>query len=259
MVLGMDFKTIAYTVSGPVARILLKRPPVNVLNIEMMKEINEALKLVQATSGLRVLVFQAEGKFFSAGVDVAEHTKDKVREMIEVFHDIFNNLNKVKVPTVALCAGPALGGGCEVALWCDFVLASEKAKFGQPEIKVGVFPPIAAYLLPNTIPMKYAAEMLLTGDTYTSAEMKAMGLVNRVFPDDKFQAEAEAFLEKITSNSAVVLEMTKKAMLAAKGKSYDQAMPDIEHIYLNKLMGTEDASEGLKAFMEKRKPVWKDK
>jgi cyclohexa-1,5-dienecarbonyl-CoA hydratase len=257
--MAMEFKTIALNVMGPVARLVLKRPPVNVLNIEMMKEMNEALKQVQATGGLRALVLQAEGKFFSAGVDVAEHTKEKVREMIEVFHDIFNNLNKVKIPTVALCAGPALGGGCEVALWCDIVLASERAKFGQPEIKVGVFPPIAAYLLPNTVPMKFAAELLMTGETYSAADMKTMGLVNRVFPDDKFGAEAEVFLEKITSNSSIVLEMTKKAMLAAKGRPYEQAMPDIEHIYLNKLMGTEDASEGLKAFMEKRKPVWKDK
>jgi len=255
----MEFKTITLNVTGPVARLVFRRPPVNVLNIEMMKEINEALKQVQATSGLRALVLQAEGKFFSAGVDVAEHTHEKVREMIEVFHEIFNNLNKVKIPTVAMCAGPALGGGCEVALWCDIVLASEKAKFGQPEIKVGVFPPIAAYLLPNAAPMKFAAEILMTGDTYSPADMKAMGLVNRVFPEDKFQAESEAFLEKITSNSSIVLEMTKKAMLAAKGRTYEQAMPDIEHIYLNKLMGTEDANEGLKAFMEKRKPVWKDK
>ena len=255
----MDFKNISLDVKGGVARLVLKRPPVNVLNIEMMKEMNLALEHVQKTPGLRALVLSAEGKFFSAGVDVAEHTHDKVHEMISVFHGIFENLNRLTMPTVAFVQGPALGGGCEVALYCDIVLASEKAKFGQPEIKVGVFPPIAAFLLPNDIPLKFAAEILLTGDTYTAADLKAMGGVNRVFPEASFGADFEAFLEKITANSAVVLDLSKQAMRAGHGRPYSKAMPDIEKLYLEKLMATEDANEGLKAFMEKRKPVWKDK
>jgi cyclohexa-1,5-dienecarbonyl-CoA hydratase len=255
----MDFKNISLEVKGGVARLVLKRPPVNVLNIEMMKEMNLALEHVQKAPGLRALVLSAEGKFFSAGVDVAEHTKDKVNEMIAVFHGIFENLNRLTMPTVAFVQGPALGGGCEVALYCDIVLASEKAKFGQPEIKVGVFPPIAAFLLPNDIPLKFAAEILLTGDTYTAADLKAMGGVNRVFPEASFGADCEAFLEKITANSAVVLDLSKQAMRAGHGRPYSKAMPEIEKLYLEKLMATEDANEGLKAFMEKRKPVWKDK
>jgi len=160
---------------------------------------------------------------------------------------------------VAFVQGPALGGGCEVALYCDLVLASEKAKFGQPEIKVGVFPPIAAFLLPNDAPLKFAAEILLTGDTYTATDLKAMGLVNRVFPEASFATDCEAFLEKVTSNSSVVLGLTKQAMQAGHGRPYGKAMPDIEKLYLETLMATEDANEGLTAFMEKRKPVWKDR
>jgi len=255
----MDFKHISLEVKGNVARLVLKRAPVNVLNIEMMTEINHALAQVRETPGLRALVISAEGKFFSAGVDVAEHTKEKVREMITVFHGIFENLNKLPVPTVAFVQGPALGGGCEVALYCDLVLASEKAKFGQPEIKVGVFPPIAAFLLPNDGPLKFAFEILLTGDTYTAADMKAMGFVNRVFPEASFAADCESFLEKITTSSSVVLQLTKHAMRAGHGRPYGKAMPEIEKLYLETLMATEDASEGLAAFMEKRKPVWKDK
>lgn len=255
----MEYKHISYNVSARVGRLVLKRAPVNILNIEMMREINDALIAVQKSQGLRALVFSAEGKFFSAGVDVGEHTKEKVREMISVFHAIFDNLNRINVPTVAMVAGPALGGGCELALYCDLVIASEKAKFGQPEIKVGVFPPIAAYLLPNTAPLKFAAEMLLTGETYSAADLKTMGLVNRVFPEDRFQAESESFLEKVVSNSACVLELTKRAMHAGRGKAYKDAMATIEELYLDKLMSTEDASEGLTAFMEKRKPSWKDK
>jgi len=255
----MEHKHISYTESGHVGRLVLKRPPVNILNIEMMREITDVLLGVQKSQGLRALVISAEGKFFSAGVDVGEHTKDKVREMISVFHGIFDNLNRINVPTIALVAGPALGGGCELALYCDMVIASERAKFGQPEIKVGVFPPIAAFLIPNIAPMKFAAEMLLTGETYSAAEMKLMGLVNRVFPEDRFQAESEAFIEKLASQSSVVLELTKRAIVAGHGKSYRDAMPTIEEIYLDKLMSTEDASEGLAAFMAKRKPVWMDK
>jgi cyclohexa-1,5-dienecarbonyl-CoA hydratase len=255
----MEHKNISYAVSDHVGRLVLKRPPVNILNIEMMREINDVLISVQKSQGLRALVISAEGKFFSAGVDVSEHTKDKVREMISVFHGIFDNLNRINVPTVALVSGPALGGGCELAIYCDMVLASEKAKFGQPEIKVGVFPPIAAFLLPDIAPMKMAAEILLTGETYTAAEMRSMGLVNHVFPDDMFQARSQEFILKIVSQSSVVLELTKRAMLAGHGKTYREAMPAIEELYLDKLMSTEDASEGLAAFMEKRKPSWKDK
>lgn len=255
----MEFKNISLDIKGNVARLVLRRAPVNVLNIEMMKEMNAALEQVQKAPGLRALVLSAEGKFFSAGVDVAEHTKDKVREMIAVFHGIFENLNKLTAPTVAFVQGPALGGGCEVALYCDIVLASEKAKFGQPEIKVGVFPPIAAFLLPNDIPLKFAAEMLLTGDTYTAADLRSMGAVNRVFPEASFAADCEAFLEKITAQSSVVLDLSKQAMRAGHGRPYWKAMPEIEKLYLEKLMATEDANEGLTAFMEKRKPVWKDK
>jgi cyclohexa-1,5-dienecarbonyl-CoA hydratase len=179
--------------------------------------------------------------------------------MMTVFHGIFENLNKVHVPTLAFVQGPALGGGCEVALYCDIVLASEKAKFGQPEIKVGVFPPVAAFLLPNTAPMKSAAELLLTGDALPASELKAMGLVNRVFPEASFEAECSSFLEKVTANSSAVLELTKRAMLMGHGQPYHVAMPNIERLYLEKLMATEDAAEGLAAFIEKRKPVWKDR
>jgi cyclohexa-1,5-dienecarbonyl-CoA hydratase len=255
----LEHKHISYAESGHMGRLVLKRPPVNILNIEMMREITDVLLGVQKSQGLRALIISAEGKFFSAGVDVGEHTSEKVREMISVFHGIFDNLNRINVPTIALVAGPALGGGCELALYCDMVLASEKAKFGQPEIKVGVFPPIAAFLFPNVAPVKFASEMLLTGDTYTAAEMRAVGLVNRVFPEDRFQADSEAFVEKIASQSSVVLALTKRALLAGQCRTYKEAMPTIEELYLNNLMSTEDASEGLAAFMEKRKPAWKDK
>jgi cyclohexa-1,5-dienecarbonyl-CoA hydratase len=144
----VNFKTIVVKEKDMIGTITFNRPPLNVLNIEMMKEINQALEDFQGRS-LKVLIIDSDGKAFSAGVDISDHTKEKVNEMIQVFHDIFTNLLKIKAPTVALVNGAALGGGCEVAMFCDIVIASEKSKFGQPEIKVGVLPPVAAAIFPK--------------------------------------------------------------------------------------------------------------
>ncbi len=254
----MEYKSIVVREKDGIGRITFNRPPVNILDIAMMKEINHALRDFQERT-LKALIIDAEGKAFSAGVDVSDHTAEKVGEMIRVFHEIFTNLLKIKAPTVALVKGAALGGGCEVALFCDMVIASERAKFGQPEIKVGVLPPVAAAIFPRLIGSKKALELLLTGETIRANEAKELGLVNHVLPVENFEEEAERFItEKLASNSAVVLQLTKKAFLEGATKNYPEAIREIEDIYLNELMKTKDANEGLAAFMEKRQPVWKD-
>jgi cyclohexa-1,5-dienecarbonyl-CoA hydratase len=229
-----------------------------VLDIKMMEEINSALEGLVNDTKLKVLIFRAEGKAFSAGVDVADHTQDKVHDMISTFHKIFENMKNIKAPIVAMVSGAALGGGCELAVSCDIVLASDRSKFGQPEIKVGVFPPIAAVMFPRFMNLKKALELNLTGDTISANEAKDLGLVNAVFPSDTFQEEAQGTIDKLTANSSVVLQLTKEAILEAYGKDYNQAVAKAENIYLNKLMKTHDANEGLSAFMEKRKPNWKN-
>lgn len=255
----MEFKTIVVKEKDMIGRITFNRPPLNILNIEMMKEINNALKEFQKRN-LKVLIFDANGKAFSAGVDVSDHTKDKVNEMIAVFHDIFTNLNKINAPTIALVNGAALGGGCEVATFCDIVIASEKSKFGQPEIKVGVLPPVAAAIFPKLIWSKKALELIITGETISANEAKDLGLVNHILPVENFEVEAEKFVnEKLASNSAVVLQLTKRAFLEGTNANYAESIKKIEDIYLNKLMKTNDANEGLKAFLEKRQPNWKNK
>jgi cyclohexa-1,5-dienecarbonyl-CoA hydratase len=173
----MEYKTIIVEEKEMIGRITFNFPPLNVLNIEMMKEINQALKDFQSKN-LKVLILNANGKAFSAGVDVSDHTKEKVNEMIQVFHEIFTNLHKINAPTVALVNGAALGGGCEVATFCDIVIASEKAKFGQPEIMVGVFPPVAAAIFPKLMWSKKALELMLTGQTLRANEAKELGLVS---------------------------------------------------------------------------------
>jgi len=255
----MDYKTIIIEEKDMIGRITFNNPPLNVLNIKMMKEINNALKDFQGKK-LKVLILDANGKAFSAGVDVSEHTKEKVKEMIQVFHKIFTNLLKINAPTVALVNGAALGGGCEVATFCDIVIASEKSKFGQPEIMVGVFPPVAAAIFPKLMWSKKALELMLTGEILRANEAKELGLVNRILPVENFEAEAEKFItEKLANNSAVVLQLTKRAFIEGATQNYGEAIKKIEDIYLNELMKTSDANEGLSAFLEKRQPVWKNK
>lgn len=255
----MDYKTIVVEEKDMIGRITFNRPPLNVLNIEMMKEINQALEDFQSHS-LKVLIIDADGKAFSAGVDISDHTKEKVNKMIQVFHDIFTNLLKIDAPTVALVNGAALGGGCEVAMFCDIVIASEKSKFGQPEIKVGVLPPVAAAIFPKLMWSKKALELIVTGDVIKADEAKDLGLVNHILPVENFEAEAEKFItEKLASNSAVVMQLTKRAFIEGATQNYSNSIKKIEDIYLNELMKTDDANEGLAAFMEKRQPVWKNK
>ena len=254
----MDYKTIIVEEKDMIGRITFNRPPVNILNIEMMKEINNALKDFQKRK-LKVLILNANGKAFSAGVDVSEHTKEKVKEMIQVFHDIFTNLSKINIPTVALVNGAALGGGCEVATFCDIVIASEKSKFGQPEIKVGVLPPVAAAIFPKLIWSKKALELIVTGEIISANEAKNFGLENHILPVENFESEAEKFItEKLASNSAVVLQLTKRAFIEGATQNYAESIKKIEDIYLNELMKTNDANEGLAAFLEKRQPIWKN-
>ena len=254
----MDYNDIKVEEADGIGSITLNKEPYNVLDIAMMKEINTALTDFRGKN-LKAVVIKAEGKAFSAGVDVSEHTEDKVKEMIDVFHEIFANLQMMESPTVALVKGAALGGGCEVAIFCDIVIASEKAKFGQPEIKVGVFPPVAAALIPTLIPGRKALELLLTGENVLAPEALSLGLVNHVLPVENFESEAEKWItENLASKSAIVLRLTKKAFVAGFRNNYEDAIHTIEDIYLNELMKTRDAKEGLAAFLEKRQPVWKD-
>jgi cyclohexa-1,5-dienecarbonyl-CoA hydratase len=152
-----------------------------------------------------------------------------------------------------------LGGGCEVAIFCDIVLASEKAKFGQPEIKVGVLPPIAVVMFPRLMDRKKALELILTGDVITAPEAKNLGIVNQVIPVEEFEAKKKEFIQKFTTLSGAVLKITIKSINLTIGLDYHNAIKIVEDIYLNELMGTDDANEGLQAFLEKREPVWKNK
>jgi enoyl-CoA hydratase/carnithine racemase len=182
-----------------------------------------------------------------------------VEAMIGTLHRMFRLLGALELPTLAVVGGAAYGGGCELAAFCDMAVASERAKFGVPEIKVGVFPPIAAAVFPHLIGRNRALELILTGEVVGAEEAKQMGLINRVFPTEGFRENVDEFIAKLTSLSAPVLKLAKRAVDQGLYVSVDSAMSQADEIYLGDLMRTEDAHEGLSAFMEKRKPVWKNK
>jgi len=253
-----EYSSIVYEIRESVARITLNQPPLNIIDIPMIGEIHRALARVHAAGDLKVLVIDHHGKAFSAGVSIQDHTPDKVGEMIEKFHGLFRLLNSLAVPSLALVDGMALGGGCELAVFCDMVLASERATFGQPEIKVGVFPPVAAVLFPHLIGRNRALELLLTGDVIEAADAKAIGLINKVVPVQSFREKTDEFISKLTSLSGPVLKLTKRAVDRGLNTNLSEGIRAVEQLYLGDLMQTEDAHEGLSAFLEKRKPVWRN-
>jgi cyclohexa-1,5-dienecarbonyl-CoA hydratase len=251
---GYQWVTIAE--EGGVVSLTMSRPPLNVLNIAMMKELNAALIEAAGRRQARVVVVRADGKAFSAGVDIADHTADRVGEMMREFHDVFKNLFAIPVPTVAVVDGAALGGGCEVAIACDMIVASERSKFGQPEIRVGVFPPVAAAIMPRLIGRNRTLEFLMNGEAMSAAEAERIGLVNRVFPVEGFAESAAGFVSRIAGQSRVILEMTKRAVDSGLRAGVMEAIEAAEALYMGDMMTTHDAAEGLKAFLEKRPPVW---
>ena len=254
----MAFKHIQTELKEGVATLTLNRPPLNVLNIEMMEEVNTYFESLLKEKALKLLVIQAVGKAFSAGVDVGEHLGDLVYKMIEVFHRMFRLMDALKVPSIAVVNGSALGGGCELAVYCDMVMATEKAKFGQPEIQVGVFPPIAALVFPRMMGRKKALELVLSGDVISAQEALALGMINKIVPEASLAEEVSRFVDKFKKLSGTVLKLTKEATLAGLNDDAEKGLKVIEKIYLDRLMKTHDAIEGLKAFIDKRKPTWKD-
>jgi cyclohexa-1,5-dienecarbonyl-CoA hydratase len=254
----MPYEYIEVNVENGLGTITLNRPPVNVLNIPMMAEINETLDGLQGNKDLKAVLFNAKGKCFSAGVDVGDHMGDAVHKMVEVFHGMFRRMDKLGVLTVASVYGSCLGGGCELAIFSDLVITDESAKLGQPEIQVGVFPPIAAQIMPRIIGRKAAMDLILSGRIISAHEALHMGLVNKVVKEGELEKETNEFLKPYLKLSAEVLRLTKKAVMAGLRDDLESSLQVIEDIYLNELMKTHDAEEGLKAFLEKRKAVWKN-
>ncbi len=249
-------KFLSTDLTDGIATVTLRREPLNILNLEMMGELDAALESLRAQQPA-ALVLRAEGKAFCAGVDVADHTAGKVREMIERFHAIFRHLLTTDALTIAAVQGAALGGGCELACACDIVLASTRAKFGQPEVRLGVFPPVAACVLPLRVGLSRAVELCAAGRTIDAETAAAIGLANHVFDAGAFDAKVGEYLDGIRACSRPVVRLAKRATIAAAREALLEQLREAERLYLDELMTLSDAHVGIAAFLEKRKPVWR--
>jgi cyclohexa-1,5-dienecarbonyl-CoA hydratase len=253
------FERIAVETQPPVARITLAHPPLNVIDIPMMDELSSALAQIEENRSVSTILLAGSDKAFSAGVDAAAHKPEQIHEMLGKFHAIFKSLVASRKVSVAEVRGHCLGGGAELAMICDAVYTSEDAVWGFPEIKLGCFPPVAATALAALVGQKQAAELILTGRTISGTIAAQIGLATGAWPGEQISGVVAAFLADVTQLSHAAIAVTKKAIYAWDSMHFDKGLARAEKIYLEDLMKTSDAREGIRAFLEKRTPRWEGK
>ncbi len=242
---------------GAIERIVLNRPKANVLDAAMMGAIREHVATLADRPALRLIVFEGEGPHFCFGASVEEHTREQAPDMLAGFHAMFRELEALSVPTVALVRGQCLGGGLELAAFCSYLIAEEGAQLGQPEIKLAVIAPMASVLLPCRVGEGSAQDLLLTGRSVDAEEAYGMGLVNVVADAGEGEAELQAWIEReILPKSPSSLRFAYRTARLALQRRLAQDLPEIERIYLEELMATHDANEGIASFLERREPAW---
>ena len=250
-----DLGRLTLKITPPVARIELRHPALNVIDVPMMEELAQVLSDIEARPDIAIVVFSGEGKAFSAGVEVAAHTPDRVEEMLAKFHGVIRSLVATKKVTIAAVHGYCLGGGAELAMVCDIVQTTEDAQWGFPEIKLGCYPPVACAALAAIVGQKCAAELILTGRTISGREAAQIGLASAAVAGDPKSAVEEC-VGNLLQLSPAALAVTKKALYAWDSIHFDKGLARAERIYFEDLMKTSDAHEGIRAFMEKRAPKW---
>jgi cyclohexa-1,5-dienecarbonyl-CoA hydratase len=256
----MEKVKVEYLFDNSVARVILNAPKGNVMDLAMMYDLQNLFNQFEPMNSLKLVTFEGEGSHFSFGASVEEHRKEQAGEMLRNFHALFYSLIKLSIPTAAKVWGQCLGGAMELCLMCNFVFAERTAKFGQPEITLGVFPPPASLLLPMKIGSAKAEDLLITGKTITADDAKAYGLVNEVFDDRHLlSAGTDEFVNNyIIPKSASSLRYAVKAARQVFNKVLQEELKTLENLYVNDMMETEDSNEGIVSFLEKRKPNWKN-
>jgi cyclohexa-1,5-dienecarbonyl-CoA hydratase len=251
------FNRIIVDLEVPVVRITLNNAPLNVIDLEMMGELLAALEQIEAVPQISAIVFGGSERAFSCGVDIAAHAPESVRNMLTAFHSVLRAVVATKKLTIAVVRRHCLGGGAEFALLCDVVYASTDSVWGFPEIKLACFPPVACVALASIVGQKLAAEMVLTGRTISGQEALAAGLVNEVAEDP--ESLVVECLSRVAQLSPVAIAMAKKAFYAWDSIHFDKGLARAEQIYLDELMKTDDAREGIQAHTERRRPKWAGK
>src|SRR5258708_37400435 len=253
------FKFIQFEVVNFIAKLTLNHAPHNVLTIPMMREMAEAIESLNGRTDTKAILLQSAQTAFSAGISLEDSRPDRVFQTLDAFTRVFQAMIDISKPVIVVVNGPAIGAGSELVGFGDVVLATPRAKFAQPEVKLGVFPPFAAVMLPQMIGPKKTYELILTGEALSAEEAQHLGFVNRVVPEAQLESYVETIINKIGEFSGPVLEVTKKVIAGSQGLPLQEAMKKSQDIYLNQLQSLEDVQEGIRAVLEKRKPVWKNK
>jgi len=254
-----EYKHLKVSKADGIARITFDRPKHNVLDIEMINELIAELNGLVADDQLKCLVLNGAGPSFCAGVEVADHKPEMAVEMIATFNRFFEQLDRLDVPVIASVHGACLGGGMEVAIACDIIVAAQSALFGQPEIKLAFLPPYAAARLPHLVGPAKAVEICTTGKRYSAAEAQQMGMICYAVADDQLAEATDKLVKEIQYCSPLIIRLNKRAVKKHLGMPLPEAIEGASDLFLNTLMKTEDVLEGIKSFEEKRKPVWKNK
>src|ERR1700729_585164 len=254
-----DFQYVKFRSEGEVAWLTLDRPEHNLLNERMLAELAAGITALGDRSGIKLIVIDSAAKAFCGGIELGEYTQRRVFQLLDAFHGAFSAMLDTAKPLLVVVNGPAFGGGAELAALGDLVIATPKAKFAQPEIKLGVFPPLAAAILPTLLGPKHALELVLTGETISAERARELRLVNWVVPEAELEKKVAEVSAKVTAQSAPVLTMAKKAILGSLGLPLRDGVRNSMKVFLNELADLEDSQEGLRATVEKRAPKWKNR
>jgi cyclohexa-1,5-dienecarbonyl-CoA hydratase len=253
------FQYVQFRIHNNAARITLARPEHNLLNEAMLREISDGIAYAGDREDAKLIVIDSACKVFSGGIDIGEYTSQRVFQMLDAFHSTFSGMLETGKPVICVVNGPAIGGGAELAIFGDLVVATPKARFAQPEITIGVFPPLASTILPFLVGPKTALEIILTGEAVSAERGLDLGLINRLVPEAQLEKTVEDLVARISGHSGPVLTMAKKAILGGMGLSLRDGLKKSMGIFLNELYRLEDSQEGLRALVEKRKPNWKNR
>jgi cyclohexa-1,5-dienecarbonyl-CoA hydratase len=255
-----ELQHVQFRVDHDVARIRLNRPEAaNALSLLALHEIDHALSTLELNEDVKIVVISGSEQSFSSGLDIAEHTDENVYQLLEAFHQIIRRLMELESVSISVVKGMALGAGCELAASCDFCFAAEGSKLGQPELKAGLFPSVAPVIYPRLVGLHRTYEMILTGRIYEAREAEGIGLITRGVVPDQLDAEVEKWVQFLQTFSTPVLRLARRAISDAVNLPFEEGLRHVEEVYLNQLVSTEDAKEGVRALRERRQPVWKHK
>jgi cyclohexa-1,5-dienecarbonyl-CoA hydratase len=255
----LKYQHITLAIDDGVATLTLNRPPLNIMHIPMLEEMNAALLGLRDEPTVKLLVIRGHGRAFSAGVDVSDYTPEKLARALQEFHRVFETMRLLNIIAIGAVDGIAFGGGFELALMCNLIVASRSARFALPEIKWATIPPLACVVLPRAGPRRKAMEWILTGDEIPISDLERFGLLNRVYKDNEFETGIQEFVGKLKGKSGPVLNLAKRTQIESYYTGYEEALFKAERMYLREMVALDDFHEGVNSFLDKRVPEWKDR